>query len=56
MNDEGWKVFGELMEILKDRFDDQEKRIKHLEEQIEKLNAISEFSWIFEIDGMGKNK
>ena len=37
MNDEGWKVFGELMEILKDRFDDQEKRIKYLEEQIELL-------------------
>ena len=37
MTDEGWKVFSELMEILKDRFDDQEKRIKHLEEQIELL-------------------
>jgi hypothetical protein len=56
MTDEGWKVFGELMEILKDRFEDQEKRIKNLETQIETLNAISEFAWIFEIDGMGKNK
>jgi hypothetical protein len=39
MNDEGWKVFGELMEILKDRFDDQEKRIKELEEQIKCLTT-----------------
>jgi prefoldin subunit 5 len=37
MTNEGWKVFGELMEILKDRFDDQEKRIKYLEKQIELL-------------------
>ena len=44
MNDEGWKVFGELMEILKDRFDDQEKRIKYLEEQIELLTEDEE--WI----------
>ena len=34
MTEEEWKVFGELFEILKDRFDDQEKRIKHLEKQI----------------------
>jgi len=39
MNDEGWKVFVELMEILKDRFDDQEKRIKELEEQIKCLTT-----------------
>jgi len=37
MTDEGWKVFGELMDILKDRFEDQEKRIKHLEWKIELL-------------------
>jgi hypothetical protein len=37
MTDEGWKVFGELMEILKDRFEDQEQRIKNLEKIIESL-------------------
>jgi prefoldin subunit 5 len=46
MTNEGWKVFGELMEILKDRFDDQEKRIQQLEEQI-KLFTQDE-DWIFE--------
>ena len=44
MTDEGWKVFGELMDILKDRFEDQEKRIKHLEWQIELLTEDEE--WI----------
>jgi chaperonin cofactor prefoldin len=48
MTDEGWKVFSELMEILKDRFDDQEKRIKTLEEQLEKLIDSLEEDWIFE--------
>jgi hypothetical protein len=37
MTEDGWKVFGELMEILKDRFDEQEKRIKHLEWQVDLL-------------------
>lgn len=37
MNEEAWKYIGELMEIIKERFDDQEKRIKHLEKQIELL-------------------
>lgn len=37
MTDEGWKVFGELMQILKDRFDDQEERIKELESKVELL-------------------
>jgi hypothetical protein len=55
MTEEEWKVFGELMQILKDRFDDQEKRIKHLEEQIEMFTKLKELSWIFEMDGMGKN-
>ena len=46
MNDEEWKVLGELMEILKDRFDDQEKRIKHLEKQVELLTEDED--WILE--------
>jgi hypothetical protein len=37
MTEEEWKIFGELLEILKERFDDQEKRIKELEEQIKCL-------------------
>jgi len=37
MTEEEWKVFGELMQILKDRFDDQEERIKNLEKTIQSL-------------------
>ena len=37
MTEEEWKVFGELMQILKDRFDDQEERIKELEWKVELL-------------------
>jgi len=44
MTDEGWKVFTELMQILKDRFDDQEKRIKELEWKVELLTEDEE--WI----------
>ena len=44
MNEEAWKYIGELMEITKERFDDQEKRIKHLEKQIELL--IEDKKWI----------
>jgi hypothetical protein len=39
MTEEEWKIFGELLEILKERFDDQEKRIKELEEQIKCLTT-----------------
>jgi hypothetical protein len=39
MTEEAWKVFAELMDILKERFDDQEKRIKVLEEQIKCLTT-----------------
>jgi hypothetical protein len=37
MTEEAWKYIGEMLEILKDRFDEQEKRIKHLEWQVELL-------------------
>ena len=37
MTEEEWKVIGEILDTLKERFDDQEKRIKHLEKQIELL-------------------
>jgi len=39
MTEEEWKIFSELLEILKERFDDQEKRIKELEEQIRCLTT-----------------
>jgi hypothetical protein len=39
MTEEAWKVFAELMDILKERFNDQEKRIKVLEEQIKCLTT-----------------
>ena len=35
MTQEEWKVIGELLEILKERFDDQEERIKNLEKTIQ---------------------
>jgi hypothetical protein len=44
MTEEGWKVFTELMGILKDRFDDQEKRIKELEWKVELLTEDED--WI----------
>lgn len=39
MTEEEWKIIGELLEILKERFDDQEKRIQVLEEQIKCLTT-----------------
>ena len=44
MTEEEWKVFGELMQILKDRFDDQEERIKELEWKVELLTEDED--WI----------
>ena len=44
MTEEEWKVFGELLEILKQRFDEQEKRIKELEWKVELLTEDEE--WI----------
>ena len=44
MTDEAWKLMTELFEILKERFDDQEKRIKDLEWQVELLTEDEE--WI----------
>ena len=44
MTEEEWKVFGELLEILKQKFDDQEKRIKELEWKVELLTEDEE--WI----------
>jgi len=52
MTNDGWKIFSELMDILKDRFNDQEKRIKHLEEQIEILSELKQFSYLLDMDGM----
>jgi hypothetical protein len=37
MTEEAWKYIGEFLEILKERFDDQEERIKNLEKTIQSL-------------------
>ena len=37
MTNEEWKIIGQFAKDIVDRFDDQEKRIKHLEEQIKLL-------------------
>jgi hypothetical protein len=37
MTEEEWKIIGQILNTIKDRFHDQEKRIKHLEKQIELL-------------------
>ena len=37
MTEEAWKYIGEFLEILKERFNDQEERIKNLEKTIQSL-------------------
>ena len=37
MTEEAWKYIIEFLEILKERFDDQEERIKNLEKTIQSL-------------------
>ena len=37
MTEEGWKVITEIIDIMKEKFDDQEKRIKELEQTIQFL-------------------
>jgi hypothetical protein len=44
MTEKEWKIFGELLEILKEKFDDQEKRIKELEWKVELLTEDED--WI----------
>jgi hypothetical protein len=48
MTNEEWEVIGKFAKDIVDRFQDQEKRIKHLEEQLDKLIDDLEEDWILE--------
>lgn len=37
MTEDDWKVIGEILDATKERFDEQEKRIKELESKVEML-------------------
>lgn len=59
MTNEEWEVVGKFVKDVVDRFDEQEKitknlaqRIKHLEEQIEILSELKQFSHLLDMDGM----
>ena len=45
MTEDDWKVIGEILDATKERFDEQEKRIKELEWKVEML--IEDKGWIF---------
>ena len=48
MTNEEWEIIGKFAKDIVDRFNDQEKRIKHLEEQLDKLIDDLEEDWILE--------
>jgi hypothetical protein len=48
MTKEEWELVGQFVKDVVDRFDEQEKRIKNLETQLEKLIDDLEEEWIFE--------
>jgi|APGre2960657373_1045057.scaffolds.fasta_scaffold14031_7 hypothetical protein len=48
MTKEEWELVGQFVKDVVDRFDEQEKRIKNLENQLEKLIDDLEEDWIFE--------
>ena len=48
MTNEEWEIIGQFAKDIVDRFNDQEKRIKHLEEQLDKLIDDLEEDWILE--------
>ena len=48
MTKEEWELIGQFVKDVVDRFDEQEKRIKNLENQLEKLIDDLEEDWIFE--------
>jgi hypothetical protein len=48
MTKEEWELVGQFVKDVVDRFDEQEKRIKNLETQLEKLIDDLEEDWIFE--------
>lgn len=48
MTKEEWEIIGQFVKDVVDRFNDQEKRIKNLEEQLDKLIDSLEEDWILE--------
>jgi hypothetical protein len=54
MTNEEWEIIGNFVLDVVDQFKDQEKRIKHLEEQIEILSELKQFSHLLDMDGMRK--
>jgi hypothetical protein len=48
MKKEEWEIIGQFVKDVVDRFNDQEKRIKNLEEQLDKLIDSLEEDWILE--------
>ena len=48
MTKEEWELIGQFVKDVVDRFDEQEKKIKNLENQLEKLIDDLEEDWIFE--------
>ena len=48
MTNEEWEIIGKFAKDIVDRFNDQEKRIKHLEEQLDNLIDDLEEDWILE--------
>lgn len=48
MTNEEWEVIGKFAKDIVDRFNDQEKRIKQLEDQLDKLIDDLEEDWILE--------
>jgi len=48
MTKEEWELIGQFVKDVVDRFNEQEKRIKNLENQLEKLIDDLEEDWIFE--------
>jgi hypothetical protein len=52
MTNEEWEIIGQFAKDIVDRFNDQEKRIKNLEKQIEILSELKQFSYLLDMDGM----
>ena len=48
MTKEEWEIVGQFVKDVVNRFNDQEKRIKNLEEQLDKLIDSLEEDWILE--------
>jgi hypothetical protein len=54
MTNNEWELIGNFIQDVVGRFNDQEKRIKHLEKQIEILSELKQFSHLLDMDGMRK--